>query len=134
MKTFIIDDDPLSIFYTKNILILENATQDITSFLCAEAALEALNSCNAENLPATIFLDLNMPTLDGWDFLEALLPLEPRLKNKCTIYILTSSLDPSDLVRMKAYSLVANLIQKPIQRADIKMIVWQHSLIADSIK
>lgn len=123
MKIFIIDDDQLSVHLTRTILTLEGITQDITAFLSAGEALEVLNANNDMDMPAVILLDLNMPEMDGWDFLDALQPLELPLNNKCKIFILTSSLDPADTERAAGYSVVAGFIQKPLNSEDIKAIV-----------
>lgn len=74
MKAFIIDDDYLSIFVTKNVLALSNVIHDVKAFLSGAEALEALHACSDDNIPEIIFLDLNMPVMDGWEFLDALAP------------------------------------------------------------
>ena len=122
MKAFIIDDDQLSTFLTQSLLELEGGAQEVSIFHSAHEALEALRVAAAEHLPQVILLDLNMPIMDGWDFLEALAPLEQKLIGKCHIYILTSSLDSADINCMKAYPVVSGLIQKPINSEDIESV------------
>lgn len=122
MKIYVIDDDHLSTFVTLNMLALEDATYDISTFLSANEALEALQEVNEAEIPELIFVDLNMPIMDGWDFLDALAPLAPRLRERCSIYILTSSLDISDTNRLKDYPFVSGLIQKPIRSEDINFV------------
>ncbi|MFD3001610.1 two-component system response regulator [Pontibacter toksunensis] len=122
MKIYIIDDDHLSTFLTMNMLSLEDATHDISTFLIAADALEALQEVHEDNVPELMFVDLNMPVMDGWDFLNALAPMAHRLRERCSIYVLTSSLDVSDTLRLKDYPFVAGLIQKPIRSEDIHIV------------
>ncbi|MFT6828560.1 MAG: CheY-like chemotaxis protein, partial [Roseivirga sp.] len=65
-----------------------------------------------ENLPEIILLDLNMPVMDGWQFLDQFVQIPT--KKKTTIYIVTSSIDPEDLNRAKSYEAVTNYLVKPI--------------------
>lgn len=125
MKTYLIDDDYISNFLTEHALIKEKFSENITSFLSAEEALDALRQRMPMDIPDVIFLDLNMPVMNGWEFLEALAPHESELLGKCRIYILTSSLALSDTDRAKDYALVSGLIHKPIDREDIKTVMAQ---------
>ena len=64
-----------------------------------------------------IFLDLFMPVMNGWNFLEEYILLKPYLKKKITIYIISSSIDPVDIKRAKSISEVSDYIIKPITRS-----------------
>ena len=70
-------------------------------------------------------VDLNMPVMNGWEFLEALAPHQQELLGRCHIYILTSSLALSDLEKSKKYELVSGLIHKPIDSGEIRAIQAQ---------
>jgi CheY-like chemotaxis protein len=70
-------------------------------------------------LPDIIFLDLFMPIMDGWGFLNEFILLRPNLKKKITIYIVSSSIDPADLQRAKSFSDVTDFIIKPITEKKI---------------
>jgi CheY-like chemotaxis protein len=121
MKIFIVDDEEVSLYLTREVLAL-NGMEDIHNFLSAEEALDSLSKCNDKSLPDIILLDLNMPVMDGWEFLRALAPLGSRFKEKCSIYMLTSSLSRSGESRAKENPLVAGLIYKPINSENIRLI------------
>jgi len=123
MKTYIVDDELVSIYLTKHLLIEEGFSDDITTFLSAEEALTGLLQNITENMPQVIFLDLNMPGMNGWEFLDELTSYKEQLPGCCQIYILTSSLDTSDMAKSKKYASVGGFIHKPIDKADIQEIM-----------
>ncbi|MCX2740304.1 response regulator [Pontibacter anaerobius] len=118
-KVFIVDDDEVSIFLTEAILEAESFATECKGFLDAKTALQNLldsaKGSSEDALPEVIFLDLNMPFLSGWDFLEALSPYEQALKGRCRIYLLTSSVDEQERTRAAGTSLVAGFLQKPLE-------------------
>lgn len=123
MKTYLIDDDFISNFVTEKVLENENFGSEIISFLTAEEALATLLNDMTHHTPDVIFLDLNMPGMNGWAFLDALAPHKEALLNKCHIYILTSSLNLADTALAKDYELVHGLLHKPIDQQDIRMVL-----------
>ena len=122
MDTLLIDDDAIGIFLTERLLKREEFSEDIVSLSSAEAALALLQKAAPEELPQVIFLDLNMPVMNGWEFLEALKPKEPELLGYCHIYILTSSLSHSDTVRASEFPLVSGFVNKPLDTAQIQAV------------
>jgi CheY-like chemotaxis protein len=122
MDILLIDDDSIGVFLTERLLKREGFADDIASYASAEEALAFLQNAEATELPRVIFLDLNMPVMDGWDFLEALKPHEDALHRRCQVYILTSSLAHSDVHRIQEFPLVAGLIHKPLDAAQIQAV------------
>jgi CheY-like chemotaxis protein len=107
-KIYLIDDQPISNFITKKLLELEGINENVRDFTDAAEALE--NVTNDED--ALIFLDLNMPVMNGWDFLEA-------IKNKNLqhrIIILTSSTSRVDKEKAKEYPCVIKYMVKPMNK------------------
>lgn len=112
-KVILIDDDPLSIYLTRFVLQQVQFAQTIETYQEAKSALYDLQANLGAALPEVIFLDLNMPEMDGWDFLEALQPRAQELAGRVRIYILTSSVDRQDQQIAGEYPLVAGFLLKP---------------------
>ncbi|MCB2379088.1 response regulator [Hymenobacter sp. BT635] len=125
MKTYLIDDDDLGIYLTEQLLRAEGFSNTICTFQSATEALAVLMREKDAAAPTVVFLDLNMPLMNGWQFLDALAPYREELRGHCHIYILTSSLALADLERSREYELVSGLIHKPIDRGEIRAIQSQ---------
>jgi len=120
-RTYIIDDDKLSIKLMSMLISKNMFCEEIVSFFNPQSALDELKeNCDApSNLPDVILLDLNMPILDGWQFLDEfiLLPIEKEI----SIFIVSSSIDPHDLEMVKKYEMVKSYIMKPINASKLEM-------------
>ncbi len=117
-KLTIIDDDETFVYLTKKTIAQVNVVKLIKIF---ENGLDAINFLkqnkeNPEELPEIILLDLSMPIMDGWQFLEAYAKLNPKIGKKITIYICSSSISPDDVSRAKSISTVTDYLIKPITR------------------
>jgi CheY-like chemotaxis protein len=117
-KLMLIEDDEIFVFITLKIIKKADFDGELKVFGNGKDAIEYLESIvgNEELLPEIIFLDLSMPILDGWGFLDEFLILKPKLKKKITIYIVTSSVSPHDVQRAKNISIVSDFIVKPISK------------------
>jgi CheY-like chemotaxis protein len=123
---WLIDDEEISVFYTKNLLKINQFSSEVRSFFNAHEALAELESLvGSEEFPEFIFLDLNMPTLNGWDFLHAYHELPKEATKKCTLYILSSSVDENDIKRSKIHENVRDFLSKPLEKMDLEVIKFQ---------
>jgi CheY-like chemotaxis protein len=71
------------------------------------------------------YLDLNMPVMDGWGFLDALAPHAPALQGRCRIYLLTSSLALGDREKASENALVQGIMHKPLEEEGIRAILLE---------
>ena len=112
----LVDDDELFTFMTKKIIEKTNLANQIRIFENGKLAIDFLDATSEkkELLPEVILLDLSMPVLDGWGFLEEYILLKPRLAKKITLYIVSSSVSPKDHQRAKEYSDISDFIIKPM--------------------
>lgn len=116
-RVYIIDDDPTFNFITKLLLNRISFAREIIDYTDANLALNNLRilaSFGEEPLPDLIFLDLNMPGMDGWEFLNEYQTLRSMFMDDCKLYILTSSIDPSDKSKSEQYECVSDFISKPL--------------------
>lgn len=121
----IIDDDPIFIYGTKRIMKEVSFSDTIFEYYNGQEALEGLSeiSESGEPMPEVIFLDLNMPIMNGWEFLEEFDKLPIHSEKKIIIYIVSSSVDPRDLERVKDFRQVDNYILKPITPNDLAAVL-----------
>lgn len=122
----IIDDDLIYQFLAKEEIEYTNMVNKIMFFNNGEKALQfienTLNNDEMDILPDIIFLDINMPVMDGWEFLEAYAQMKPKIEKKIVIYMVSSSIDIRDLDRAKSISEVSDYIIKPISGSQLKSI------------
>jgi len=114
----IIDDDLIYQFLAKEEIEYTNLVGKIMFFDDGEKAIHfltaTLDNNDVASLPDVIFLDINMPIMDGWEFLGAYLLLKPRIGKNIVIYIVSSSIDIRDLDKARSISEVSDYIIKPI--------------------
>ena len=121
----IIDDDDIFIYGTKKIMKKIDFCDEIIVFNNGQEAMDGLKQLAAENkkLPSVIFLDINMPIMDGWEFLEDFIKIPNNNREHVTIYIISSSIDPMDIQKVQMYGLVNNYILKPIRIVDLEKVL-----------
>ncbi|ADY28918.1 MULTISPECIES: response regulator [Cellulophaga] len=118
----IIDDDPIFVYGTKRIMKEVGFSEEIEVFENGLDAIEELTqkSIVEKKLPRLIFLDLNMPIMNGWEFLDDFVKIPEAIRKDVVIYIVSSSIDPRDIERVKTYDIVTDYILKPVTPKDLK--------------
>ncbi|CAG5068173.1 Regulator of RpoS [Dyadobacter sp. CECT 9623] len=113
---WVVDDDEIYRFAV-NIIIDRSAIAKQTNYFNnGQLAIDAFNEnlSTPDKLPDLILLDLNMPVLDGWQFLDAVGKLLPTVQKKVHIFLVSSSNDEEDFARAQSLSEVQDLIVKPL--------------------
>ena len=118
MKILFIDDDKATNFLNKHIAKHSDKISSIDLVASGFEGIIYLNKCLNNNLekPQLIFLDINMPAMNGWEFLEKFYVLEKDLVNEIKVVILSSSDDPMDLDRFKNDGNILDFIRKPLNK------------------
>jgi CheY-like chemotaxis protein len=116
---FCIDDDPISLMISKKIISKTAFAKEVVTALNGEEALRVYdnfkeNPTELISKPQLIFLDLNMPVMGGWKFLDVFTSEKYQEFNTVKVIILSSTIDPQDLAKAKTYSVVADFLPKPI--------------------
>lgn len=108
---YFVDDDPLSNKFNTMLIRKIHPDVEIITFINAEEALNKLKEKDAPK-PEVIFLDLNMPVMNGWDFMDEFKKLDLNIE----IVILTSSNDASDKKKAKEHTEVKDFVVKPLTK------------------
>jgi len=115
-KVYLIDDDEIFVFLTKKTILKVTADVDVEVFSDGLQAITHLRKIKdqPEFLPDVIFLDLNMPVMDGWEFLTEYQEFYSSFARKNELYIVSSSISPYEMERSKNISFVSEFIIKPL--------------------
>jgi CheY-like chemotaxis protein len=119
----IIDDDEIYQFTLTRIINHNKQAERVITFSDGEKAIQYLTDNKAinENIPDIIFLDLNMPIMDGWQFMEEYASVKTEIKKKVNIFMWSSSVNPIDIERASEISEISDYIIKPIKLEDVKI-------------
>lgn len=117
----LVDDDNNDNFFHKREIIKVNPAISVMEKNNGQEALEYLKSNNIK--PDLIFLDINMPIMDGWVFLTECSRLDKEFLNSLIIIMLTSSENPTDELRARAWGFVSGYLNKPLTKEILENII-----------
>ena len=111
-----VDDDPITLMLCKKVITKASFSNNIITAKNGEEAIQYFDSIlnnGVDKLPQLVFLDLNMPVMDGWDFLNAF--SSPKYSEVTTkVVVLSSTIDPEDHQKSKKFPMVIDFLSKPI--------------------
>ncbi|WP_109098682.1 response regulator [Aquimarina sp. AU58] len=123
----IIDDDLIYINLVSKIIELKKLSESVLIFNNGKEALDfflqSLQQEENEEIPQIIFLDLNMPVMDGWEFLNEFSKIKNQIRKKIDLYVVSSSIDSRDIERAKSIDIVSDYLTKPIKLNDFERIL-----------
>jgi CheY-like chemotaxis protein len=119
----LVEDDPITIMVCDRIIKMTSFAEKVKSCENGKIAIDYLSRLpENEHVPTIIFLDINMPVMNGWDFLEEFDKIKVRFKSLPRIYLLSSTVDPEDYKKAKKFSLVEDFISKPLSKEALQTI------------
>lgn len=126
-SALVVDDDRIFVFGISRLMEMTNFCDDIIVCQHGKEALDYLMSIADEGkLPDVILLDINMPVLDGWQFLDEFLKIRSRWKKEITIYMVSSSVSKGDIEKAKSYDVIRDYLIKPVKTEDLNRILDSH--------
>lgn len=123
VSILLVDDDEINNFISIKLIKKALLTSDIMACLNGRFAIDQLvdiQKRDPEKLPDYIFLDINMPIMNGWEFLEEYKRLNIDPLGKSKIFIISSSVFSNDINRAKSYPIVKSFVSKPLSVEKIK--------------
>ena len=124
-SVMIIDDNAIDLYISSRLIIKNYFGKKVLEYSDANEALKYLqdNQQNISVLPQVIFVDIYMPLMSGFEFLEAYDKLPSDLKNYCKVYIISSTIDNDDILRARRDKNVISFQVKPINKEFLNRII-----------
>lgn len=120
-KILFVDDDPITLMLCKKVIAKSSFANEIATAQDGEEALNYFNTLKydstkkiTDKIPQLIFLDLNMPVMGGWEFLDHFTSDDYAEFSETKVIILSSTIDPEDLQRAKKHPVIIDFLSKPI--------------------
>ncbi len=126
-RVLLVDDDPMTNLINEKIIHFTKGSSKVGSYLNQGKALDYLKKLvknDSSQFPNVLFLDINMPEKNAWQFFDELKKFPKALLKKCKIFILTSSIDQEDIDKSKTYEMVNEFISKPLTVGKLKSILF----------
>lgn len=124
-SVMLVDDSEIDNYINEMIIKGSGFAENVFSYSGAMSSLDffknikAISKLSKDLLPSYLFLDINMPVLDGFQFLDEFTEFSPLLKQEIKIVILTTSANPTDIKKAAKYNKVVKFLHKPLTEQDL---------------
>jgi CheY-like chemotaxis protein len=130
IKTVLLIDDDTTINYLHNRLLEKNSFTDkvaisINGMEGLDMFKQLDHQLGADEM-AIVFLDLNMPIMNGWEFLDTIANIKDSIKMNYKIYLLSSTINPDDKKKAKENTLVSGFLTKPLTKEHLELLRAEH--------
>lgn len=125
IAVMLVDNSSIDNFVNTKIITRYEFALNVLPFTKASKALKfllELNSADESDIPSVLFLDLDMPEINGFEFLDAFNLLSDKIKKNVKIVILTNSMNPSDAIKCSKHESVVTFFQKPLIKDNIEAL------------
>ncbi|AXI99874.1 CheY chemotaxis protein or a CheY-like REC (receiver) domain [Cyclonatronum proteinivorum] len=116
-EVLVIDDDQITLMLHKTLVSRAGLHNDAKKFLNGKLALDHIIENDADDIAYLALLDINMPVMDGWGFMDGY--LAANLKSKLYVVMITSSVDNPDRERAESYPMVIDYFTKPVVKEQV---------------
>jgi len=120
---WLVDDDEIYQYVTKTYFEFDEPKRNISTSFSGKEAMDHLLTANEVDFPDIILLDINMPKMNGWEFMDEFRKIKPNLKRTPSIFVVTSSENSNDKNKANDYEEIIDYIVKPVDDNKIKEII-----------
>ncbi|MEM5563612.1 response regulator [Psychroserpens sp. AS72] len=122
----IIDDDSIYVTLVKKIIETKKLCDNLLVFKDGKDGIDyfetILQNIEQSGIPEIILLDINMPIMDGWEFIERFTKIQNKFKKRITLYVVSSSINITDIDKAKSLSSVENYLVKPVKIDELEAV------------
>ncbi|WP_353085109.1 response regulator [Flavobacterium sp.] len=122
----LIEDDQAMNYYHQRLFVKQNFADEVMSYHSAVEALDGIKNLQ-QVARLYIFLDLNMPQMNGWQFIDELEKIKFDMNTQIKLFVLSSSVNPNDMMKAKQNSVVTDYLSKPLSIETITNIITTNS-------
>ena len=122
----IIDDDSIYVNLVKKIIETKKLCDNLLVFNNGKDGIDyfesILQNLEHNDIPEIILLDINMPVMDGWEFIERFTKIQNKFKKRITLYVVSSSINATEIEKAKSLSSVENYLVKPVNIDELEAV------------